>query len=99
MPLNPRQRQFLRRQAHHLKPVVTLGQAGLSEAVAAEADRALTDHELIKVRIAAGDRDARAAMSEELARLTAAETVQVLGRVVILYRAPAEGEPKIALPR
>ena len=99
MPLNPRQRQFLRRQAHHLKPVVTLGQAGLSEAVAAEADRALTDHELIKVRIAAGDRDARATMSEELARLTAAETVQVLGRVVILYRAPAEGEPKIALPR
>jgi RNA-binding protein len=86
MPLSERQKKHLRRLAHPLSPIVMLGNAGLTEAVTQELDRALTDHELVKVSARIGDRDARYEILGELATLTASELVQRIGHVGIFYR-------------
>jgi RNA-binding protein len=84
--LDNQTRRALKQQAHHLKPVVMLGQAGLTEGVLAEVERALFDHELIKVRITGYDRDERDAQVAEIARQTNAALVQRIGNVAVLYR-------------
>ena len=76
----------LRALAHNLKPVVMLGGKGLSESVLAEIDRALEDHELIKVKVAAGDRDSRKAVVEEICNSSRAALIQEIGRVLVLFR-------------
>ncbi len=88
-------RRQYRSIAHHLKPVVLLGERGLTDAVLAEADRALTDHELIKIRTS-GDRDARAAQAQEMAARLAAEPVQSIGRTLVLYRHNPKANPKLS---
>ena len=96
-PLSDRQRRHLRALAHELHPLVRLGSAGLTEAVARETDRALGDHELIKVKSPGGDRDARDAAFAELARRTGSVLVQRIGNVAVLYRAKPE-LPRILIP-
>jgi len=86
MSLSEKQRKHLRRLAHPLHPIVMLGNAGLTEGVVAELDRALTDHELVKVSARVGGRTERAASLEELARRTSALLVQRVGHVGIFYR-------------
>lgn len=89
--LTPRERSHLKARAHALEPVVQVGQAGASEAVLAEVDRALTAHELIKVRLGGADRAARKALTNELCAHTGAAAVQQVGRVLVLWRPrPAE---------
>ena len=95
--LSERQRRHLRGLAHALKPVVRLGNAGLTPAVTAETERALNDHELIKVKAPGGDRDARDALFDELARATHSAVVQRIGNVAVLYRARPQ-LPGILLP-
>ncbi|MBS1214517.1 MAG: uncharacterized protein H6R26_3134 [Proteobacteria bacterium] len=80
------QKKQLRAKAHALKPVVITGQAGLSTPVMNEIDLALTHHELIKVRINAGDRELRKAMGEQICSELRAEQVQLLGHIITLYR-------------
>ena len=96
-PLTDRQRRHLRGLAHGLEPIVRLGSAGLTEAVALETDRALTDHELIKVKSPGGDREARDAAFAELARRTGSALIHRIGHVAVLYRA-REKLPRILLP-
>jgi RNA-binding protein len=84
--LNPKQRQGLKGQAHKLEPVVQIGNKGLTEEVVAEIDRALKAHELIKVRAAGLERDARDAALTDICARTSAEPVQHIGKVFILYR-------------
>ncbi len=84
--LTTRERAHLKARAHGLDPVVKVGQAGVSQAVAAEADRALTAHELIKVRIDGSDRDARVALGDDLAARTDAAVVSRVGKVLVLWR-------------
>jgi RNA-binding protein len=100
-PLSPtlteRQRRHLRGLAHALKPVIRLGSAGLTPAVTQETQRALHDHELIKVKTPGGDRAARDALFEALAGATGSALVHRIGNVAVLYRARAE-LPKILLP-
>lgn len=96
MALTSKQRKFLKQQAHPLKPVVLIGDAGLSEAVVNAAEEAIAHHELIKVRFQQGDREERRAASEALAERLCAEPVQAIGRVTIFYRPAAE--PVIQLP-
>jgi RNA-binding protein len=84
--LSERQRRHLRGLAHPLKPVVRLGNAGLTEAVARETDRALADHELIKVKAPGGDREARDALFAALAERTGSALVHRIGNVAVLYR-------------
>jgi len=79
-------RKRLRQIAHHLHPVVIIGDAGVSDAVIAETDRALTDHELIKVKVNAEDREDRQALGAALTDACRAEVVQRIGKVLVLYR-------------
>ena len=72
-------------EAHHLKPVVMIGQAGLTTAVLAEIESALDIHELIKVKIRA-ERDARKTMCDEICASTKAELVQSIGQIIVIYR-------------
>lgn len=85
MPLNAAQKKNLRGQAHHLKPVVTVADKGLSETVMAEIERALNDHELIKVKLRA-DRDTRKAWANSIASGCQAELIQSIGQVACFYR-------------
>ncbi len=96
-PLTERQRRHLRGLAHELEPVVRLGSSGLTDAVARETERALADHELIKIKAPGGDRQARDAMFEELARRTRSSLVDRIGNVAVLYR-PRPDIPKILIP-
>ena len=86
MNLSEKQKKHLRRLAHPLHPIVMLGNAGLTDAVVAELDRALTDHELVKVSARVGERGERIASLEELARRTSALLLQRVGQVGVFYR-------------
>lgn len=86
MALTDRQKKHLRRLGHPLHPIVLIGQRGLTESVAAELGRALADHELVKVRARVGDREARDALLQELARASASELVYRIGNVGLLYK-------------
>ncbi|MDY6979439.1 MAG: ribosome assembly RNA-binding protein YhbY [Pseudomonadota bacterium] len=97
MSLTSSQKKFLRQRAHHLKPVVIVGQHGLGENVLGEIDNALAHHELIKVRVNAADREERQQLIEQISEHSQAEQVQLIGHVAVFYR-PAD-EPKIQLPR
>jgi RNA-binding protein len=91
--LTPRQRKQLKARAHALEPVVQLGQAGLSETVAAEIDRSLTAHGLIKVRMADADREEREELAGEICARTGAAFVQSVGKVLVLWRPRPDDEP------
>ena len=97
MPLNDAQRKHLRRVGHELNPVVLIGQGGLGAGVVAEMDRALGDHELVKVRARVGDRDERDRLLAELAASTGSELVQQIGHVGLFYRRHPE-RPRLLLP-
>ena len=86
MPLTIHQSKALRRLAHALKPVVMIGQKGLTENVVNEIDQALEHHELIKVRISATDKTERLEFAESIAQTTKCEMVQLIGHIGIFYR-------------
>jgi RNA-binding protein len=85
MPLKAAQKKNLRGQAHHLKPLVTVADKGLSTAVVAEIERALNDHELIKIKLR-GDRDQREIWANNIASQCNAEIIQTIGQVACFYR-------------
>jgi RNA-binding protein len=95
--LSERARRHLRGLAHALKPVILMGNAGLTPAVSAETERALHDHELIKVKAPGGDRARRDALFAALAESTASALVHRIGHVAVLYR-PRADTPRILLP-
>jgi RNA-binding protein len=97
MSLSEKQKKHLRRLAHPLSPIVMLGNAGLTDGVVGELDRALTDHELVKVSARVGERAARTAVLAALVGRTGAELVQQIGNVGVFYRRRKE-LPKILLP-
>lgn len=84
--LTSRERSHLKARAHALEPVVNVGHAGVTDAVLAEVERALTAHELIKVRAASQDREGRAEILETLVARTNAASVQTVGKVMVLWR-------------
>lgn len=95
--LNERQKKHLRGLGHALHPLVQLGQQGLTDAVVAELERALTDHELVKVRVRAADRPARDEAFEALAARTASSLVARIGHVGLYFR-PRPKASRIVLP-
>ena len=90
--LTPQQRRELRAKAHHLHPVVSIGQHGLTPRVLNEIDVALTAHGLIKIRVHSDDRDAREAMLADIAAQLHAAPVQHLGKLLIVWRERDEEE-------
>lgn len=97
MAVNEKQKRFLKGQLHPIKPVVMIGNSGLTPAVLIEIDKALIHHELIKVRVSGQERADRKQMLEKIVEETGAELIQVIGHIGGFYR-PAE-VPKIALPK
>jgi RNA-binding protein len=98
MSLSKNQIKFLRAMCHDLKPVVMLGQKGLTDAVMNELDIALDHHELVKIKLSVDDRDARKQLIEEICQRCQAEDVQSIGKTVSIYR-PNTEKPVIHLPK
>jgi RNA-binding protein len=98
MKLTERQKKFLRRAAHDLKPVVTVGDKGITDTVVKELHGALEHHELLKIKVRTGDREARDAAIAELAEKTSATLISRVGNIAALYR-PRRKDPKIILPK
>lgn len=94
--LSIQERKRLRQIGHALSPVVMLGGQGLSENVIEEINRALNDHELIKVKVVAEDREARQAMITEIAEKTDAQIAQTIGKIVLLYKKAAKQNAKLS---
>ncbi|HET8817688.1 MAG TPA: ribosome assembly RNA-binding protein YhbY [Pseudidiomarina sp.] len=95
--LSNKQKQHLKSLAHPLKPVVLLGANGLTEGVMAEIELALDHHELIKVRVPSEEREEREAIYATIVAHTGAHRVQVVGKILTLYK--PSPEQKITLPR
>ena len=96
MALTRDQIRFLRGRSHNLRPQVTVGDKGLSDTVMAEIERALGDHELVKVKIRA-DRASRSGIVERIGTQTGAELVQTIGQTASFYRRN-ETNPSLELP-
>jgi RNA-binding protein len=86
MALSPKTRRALIAEAHSLHPIVMIGQKGLTKAIQLETDQALNDHELIKIRISAADKEDRVSMATELSQAVQAECLKIIGHIAIFYR-------------
>ncbi len=95
--MNGKQKKFLRGLAHDMNPTVHIGHRGLTESVSKQIDDALTDHELIKIRVTAESPIDRREAADQLADKLNCEVAGSIGRVVIVYRANPDA-PKITLP-
>lgn len=94
--IDDKTKRWLRTKAHALKPVVTVGNAGVSEGVLRELDLSLEHHELIKVRIQAQDRSDAQRIADALCDPTQATLVQLIGHIAIIYRA---AQPPKLIPK
>lgn len=81
-----KQQQRLRAEAHSLKPVVLMGEKGLTENVMLEIDLALASHELIKVKAGRLPKDEKKALADQITKSTKSNLVQIIGNILILYR-------------
>ena len=95
--LTGKQRRHLRALAHPMKPIVQVGKDGIDDGLVAAVDQALSDHELVKIKVGESSTLDRHAAAEELATKTKAEVAQIIGNIVLLYR-PDPDEPTIKLP-
>ena len=86
----------MRSIGHNLNPVVTIAGNGLSEAVVEELNRALDDHELIKVKIAIGERDIRAQAIDDMVKATGSELIQKIGKTALIVRRNPKAHPKLS---
>ena len=102
-PVQPQQKKaqkkFLKGIAHGLNPVVMIGANGLTDAVIQELDQALSHHELVKIKIAADERSERKAMIEQMTKQTQAQSLQAIGKIVVLLRVNIDSPLLAELPR
>ena len=96
MALSNDDKKHLRRLGHNLNPVATVASKGLSESVLAEIDRALNDHELIKVKLAVGNSDAKRQATEIICDKLSADVVQSIGHIVLLLRKAKKPNAKLS---
>ena len=97
MALTKNQIKFLRTRCHELKPVIWLGQKGLSDEVLNELEIALDHHELVKIKLGVDDREKRQQMIDAICNKSTAEKIQSIGKTVSVYRANTK-KPVIDLP-
>ena len=96
MSLSPEQRREYRAIAHNLKPVIIVGDKGLSEGLQEELERALNDHELIKIKVASPDREVRREAIEAQCEASGAELVQTIGKIAVILRRAKQPNPKLS---
>ena len=98
--LTPTERRGLRAQAHHLHPMIMIGEAGLTPSVLKEIDIALKSHELVKIRVLGDDRDRRKGMIGEICTALDASPVQQIGKMLVIFRPrPEQPDEKKPAPR
>jgi len=97
--LTPDQRRYLKSLAHHLSPVVMIGNNGLTDAVIREIAVNLDAHELIKIRVLGDDRELRQQYLEKICADLAAAPVQHIGKLLLIYRPGNDDKRKIVLPK
>jgi RNA-binding protein len=96
MPISSDRKKQFRSIGHKLNPIVTIAGNGLSEGVLLELNRALDDHELIKVKLAIAEREERKEIITKLQALPNVELIQEIGKVVILFRGNKKADPKLS---
>ena len=96
MTFTSQDKKRLRSIAHQLSPIVTIAQKGITETISDEIERALSDHELIKVKIFAADRDSRKELTLEICNQAKAQLVQSIGNIAVIYRAADKPNPKLS---
>jgi RNA-binding protein len=95
---NQQQTKHLKSLCHGLAPVVRIGQKGVTDAVMTELEIALSHHELIKIKVSVGDRDARKAAIKQMAESSNAVVIQQVGQIAVLFRRNHE-KPVIMFPK
>lgn len=98
MTISEPQKKFLRGKGHQLKPVIIVGDSGLSDSLLQEFENTIQHHELIKVRVRVGDRQRRDATIAELCARGGAQLVAKIGNVALMYRRN-DDKPRISLPQ
>lgn len=93
--VNSQKKQF-KAIGHKLKPIVTLAENGLSENVLKEIERALNDHELIKIKIHSENRDEKIALIEDVCQQTSSTLVQTIGNIALIYRSNPQANPRLS---
>lgn len=96
MPLSTERKKQFRALGHKLNPIVTIADHGLTDGVKAELNRALDDHELIKVKLAVSEREDRKEAVEQLQALPGVQVIQQVGKVALLYRPNKKPNPKLS---
>ena len=96
--LTNNQKKFLRARGQSLKPVVMIGQQGLSASVLAELEHSIDKHELLKIKIRSNDREEKQGLVDKIVQVTGAHLVQLIGNILVIYR-PFDKAPQIVLPR
>ena len=99
MALSPKQKHDLRAKAHHLKPVVMIGDKGLTENVMTELNIAIEHHELIKVKIAGADKESRQEATNQICDAAKCELVQHIGNILVLYKRKIEKKQEVEKKR
>lgn len=96
MTTSNQDKKHLRRLGHNLKPVVTVAGNGLSENVSAEIDRALNDHELIKIKLVTEDRNDKQALTDAICKNNRAQLIQSIGHVILVFRKAKTPDPRLS---
>lgn len=94
--LNTQMKKSLRGIAHHLGPVIAVSERGITGGIVEETERALSDHELIKVKVFSADRSSRGEVASALADATSSTVLQQIGKVAVLYRHNPKANPKLS---
>lgn len=96
MSLTPEQKKHLRSLGHQLNPVIMIAGNGLSENIQLETDRALADHELIKIKLSVGDRELKRQLIKDLCSIVEATLIQEIGNIALIYRKSDNPNPKLS---
>lgn len=96
MSVNQQQKKNFQAIGHHLKPIVIIAKNGLSDGVISELERALTDHELIKIKLAVTTPEDRKLLTEEIIKLTGCEIIQNIGKTALIYKKAAKPNRKLS---
>ncbi|WP_067515221.1 YhbY family RNA-binding protein [Endozoicomonas ascidiicola] len=96
MSLNAAKKKHFRSIGHNLNPVVMVADKGLTEGVVEETMRALNDHELIKVKFAIGDRDARQQLISQLLSATNSDLIQTIGKIALIFKPAKKPNPALS---
>ena len=94
--LNTQMKKSLRGVAHHLDPVIAVSERGITDGIVEETERALSDHELIKIKVFSDDRTSRGEVASSLAEATSSIVLQQIGKVAVLYRHNPKANPKLS---